>query len=402
MRDFFKLSSPVHFVFPIDGDCLNIYDGVEKDDVLYINVKIAAPKNAVLTLNGKPAVYDEKENIFKIEYPLYNYRNTLCACDSFNCNKAEIVVYRFKDAVGKYRFTVDDTVVVFYDLAKNPEKYPSLFDHPFLKCFKTAHNLYGTVTNLNIYYEYDAVSAGDFTDHKDYFNLSMMPDSYRAEWEANSDWLTLSYHAHNNYPNMPFKIQSADFVRESIRKVHSEIIRFAGPKSLSRATTQHFGNGYIEQLRTFRENGYPILFGSFRVLDDTEPYMSYYGADGLPAHVRGSDLDAYNKASNEGVTMQKGLTGRDFWHDNMEDITYCRTDMVLNVIKLEDVEPWLKDFITVPQRCGYLNPMIHEEYFYPDYMGYIPDCTERVLAACKFAYEHGYSAAKPEQIVFEK
>ncbi|MEA4824476.1 MAG: hypothetical protein VB111_10225 [Clostridiaceae bacterium] len=400
MRDFFRLCDPVHFVFPIDGDCLCAYDGKERDGALVVNLRIAAPKNAKLTVNGVPAVYRGDTREFCVDYPLRTFRNTLVAIDAANGYHAEIVVYRFREAVGKTRFTVDDTVVVFYDLAK--KRYDSIFDHPFLNCFKRAHDLYGTVTNLNIYYNYDADSACDFSAHKDYFNLSMMPDCYRAEWEANADWLTLSYHAHNNYPSMPFMTQSADFVGESIRKTHAEIRRFAGEASLSPATTQHFGNGYAEQLRAFRENGYRIQFASFRVLDDTAPYLSYYGADGLPAHIRGDGLDAYDHTAGKGTTVKHAATGRDFWHDNREDITFCRTDMVLNTIELSRVGPWLAEFIRIPERSGYLTPMIHEEYFYPDYFNYIPDCTERVLAACRFAYEHGYRAAKPEEIVLEK
>ena len=408
MRDFFHTSDPVHFVFPIDGDCLNRYDGCEKDGVLTVPVTVWAPYNANVTVNGIPAVYDPDKKLFCADVPLYNHRNTLTAVDSVGGYRAEIVVYRFRDAVDRMRFSVDDTIVAFYELAHAPEKYPSLFDHPFFGCFKRAHDLYGTVVNMNIYYEYDARSAEDFSAHKDYFNLTMMPDTWKAEWEANADWLQLSYHAHNNYPNMPFIVQSADFIGESIRKTKAEIRRFAGEATLSRSTTQHWGNGYVEALRAFRENGYPIQVASFRVLDDAMPYISYYGSDGLPAHIRGDGIDAYDRtpqtqqAGVRDVTVTVGATGRDFWHDNREDVTFVRNDMVLNVIELERVVPWLEDFVRVPQRCGYLTPMIHEEYFYPDYRAYIPDCAERVLAACRFAFEHGYTGKKAEEIVFER
>ena len=42
---------------------------------------------------------------------------------------------------------------------------------------------------------------------------------FKAWREANADWLQLSYHAHSNYPNMPFLVQTPEFVGESIRKM---------------------------------------------------------------------------------------------------------------------------------------------------------------------------------------
>ena len=251
------------------------------------------------------------------------------------------------------------------------------------------------------------MSARDFAAHKDYFNLTMMPDTWKAEWEANADWLQLSYHAHNNYPDMPFIVQTPEFVGESIRKMKAEVRRFAGEATLSHSTTQHWGNGFAENMRAFRENGYPIQLASFRVLDDDMPYLCFYGADGLPAHIRGDAIDAYDRTAEtqqEGVTAvtySQGDTGRDFWHDNREDVTFARCDMVLNVIELPRIVPWLEAHISVPQRSGFLTPMIHEEYFYPDYMNYIPDCAERVLTACRFAWEHGYKGQRAEDVVAE-
>ena len=46
MRDFFHKYDPVFFEFPIDGDCLNRYDGEERDGVLYIPVRIKGADNA--------------------------------------------------------------------------------------------------------------------------------------------------------------------------------------------------------------------------------------------------------------------------------------------------------------------------------------------------------------------
>jgi len=397
MRDFFHFHDPVSFAFPIDGDCLNKYDGREEDEALVITVKIRAAENAVVSVNGRAARYSEDERLYLVDVPLYNFRNTLYAIDAKNGARADIVVYKMRDSEKKFYFTVDDAIVFLYDLNKNPEKYPSMFDHHFLAPFKKAHELYGANIHLNLYYEFNSESAADFAEHKEYFNLSMMTDRYRCEFEENSDWLTLSFHANANYPSMPGKKLSAEFFGESIRKVHREICRFAGPKSLLLATTMHWGNAYMEVQRAFRDHGYRIQFASFRVVDNDSSYLGYYGRDGLPKYIRGSGVDAYNNSSD----AKDGKPGRDFWHDNAEDIAFCHTDMVLNVIELKDVAPWIDNYLEHCNGRCFMHPMIHEEYYYSDYAVYIPDCGERVLAAIKHLYELGYRSVPVENIVLE-
>ena len=400
MRDFFHNYDPIFFVSHIDGDCLNNYEGRIEGDALVITAKVKAADNAVVTINGKEAVYDEVEHTYSAEISLYNYRNTLCAIDTKNGYRAEIVIYWLKNATNKFYFTVDDCVIFLQELTDYPEKYPSLFDHHFLSPFKKAHELYGAHVHLNLYYEFNDESAADFTEHKKYFNLTMMTDRYRKEWEENADWLTLSYHAHANYPDMPNKHLSGEFIADSMRKVHKEILRFAGPKSLIPATTAHWGNGYIDPLRAFREGGYLIQFGSFRQIDNDEAYLSYYGRDGLPAYLRGAGLDAYNHKSD----AEEGSEGRDVWRDNKEDIYYCHTDMVLNNntgIPTENIESWLDTYLSLRPSIGIVGLMIHEEYYYSDYINYIPDCGERCLKAIKHVYDKGYRSCPIEDIILE-
>ena len=124
MRDFFHNYDPVFFVSHIDGDCLNNKEGVLKDGALYITAKVKAADNAVITINGIPAEYNEEEHTYSATLPLYNYRNTLCAIDTKNGYRAEIVVFWLREAIDKFYFTVDDCVLFLYELTKYPEKYP--------------------------------------------------------------------------------------------------------------------------------------------------------------------------------------------------------------------------------------------------------------------------------------
>lgn len=400
MRDFFRNYDPVYFASHIDGDCVNAKDGRMEGEALILPVKIKAADNAVITVNGIPAVLDKSDYTFRAEVPLYNYRNTLCAIDSKNGYRAEIVVFRMLDTLNKFYFTVDDCIVFLYELTKEPEKYPSMFDHPFLAPFRTAHDRYGAHVHLNLYYEFDERSAADFSAHKEYFNLSMMTDRYRKEFEENAHWLTLSCHANANYPSKPNQVLSPDFISQAIRKTNQEIRRFAGPVSLVPVTTMHFGNGYVEPLRAFRENGYLIQCASFRMVNNDEAYISYYGRDGLPAHIRGSGLDAYAQQSD----VEMGTPGRDIWKDTKEDVIFSHTDMVLNVVKeipTEKIEQWLDDYLAAHPEKGIVSMIIHEEYYYPDYRSYIPDCGERVLRAIKHVYDKGFRGAALEKLLLE-
>ena len=108
-------------------------------------------------------------------------------------------------------------------------------------------------------------------------------------------------------------------------------------------------------------------------------------------------MDAYNRPSEE-----EGGSGRDFWKDNREDIQFCHTDMVLNTIELDNVIPWMDAYMALRPNSGFMHPMIHEEYYYPDYFQYIPDCGERVLTAIGHLYEKGYRSVPIQDIVWEK
>ena len=50
----------------------------------------------------------------------------------------------------------------------------------------------------------------------------------------------------------------------------------------------------------------------------------------------------------------------------------------------------VKEVVADPHRGGFVSIMIHEQYFYSDYCGYLPDFEERVLAPCRYLHEHGY------------
>ena len=65
----------MHFIFPVDGDMLNKYDGEERDGKLFIKVKAYAPACCKLMVNKVDMVYED--GCFTATLPLDGYRNTL-------------------------------------------------------------------------------------------------------------------------------------------------------------------------------------------------------------------------------------------------------------------------------------------------------------------------------------
>jgi len=120
-------------------------------------------------------------------------------------------------------FFIDDVIWTLRDLTRN--KPASLFDNPFLKVLKTAHDLYGLKVQLNVFYR------TDFYYGDDEFTLADVTDAYRAEWEAASDWLKLAFHAKQEFPDYPFVNADYDTVKHVFDVTQKEVFRFAGEKS---------------------------------------------------------------------------------------------------------------------------------------------------------------------------
>lgn len=363
----------MEFLFPLDGDCLNIYDGKETGDGLLIPVRVSGEPGRTVIVNDRPAEWDGEG--YTCMVPLRHYRTTLTASDGQE--QIAIAVYRLHDPVGKYRLSSDDNILFLQDLTLN--NYDSLFENPYLAVYKKAHDLYGACVHINIYYEYTAEEMKDFSAHQEYFNLSMMTDRYKEEWRRNADWLRLSFHARRNYPDSPYKNATAAEVARDMELVHREILRFAGPEVLSPVTTLHFGAANLAVTRTLREYGYRGLTGYFE-LHKGEPLVAYH----YP------------------VEHTRHVGDRDFWKDNREDIMFGRIDLVLNSTNHpEKLIAQLEEIKENPHRAGFISIMIHEEYFYPDYRLYRDQFEKLVLEPCKWCFDHGYRGALMSDTMFE-
>lgn len=376
MRDHFGKKQSLYFEFPLDGDCLNRYDGEETAAGLQIIARVAAAPELELTVNGCPAVWDG--NCYLCPVTLREYRTVLTAEAAGNCTS--VTVYRLRDAVGKYRLSSDDNILFLKDINDHRDQYQSIFENPYLAVYKKAHDLYGACVHLNLYYEYGVDEMKDFSAHKEPFNLSMMTDRFKEEWRANAHWLKLSFHARKNYPDAPYKNASAEEVIRDLEAVHREIIRFAGEETLSPVTTLHFGAANLQVTRALRRHGYRGLAGYFEIDKKGDPLVAYHYPVDLVRHVG----------------------GRDFWKDDQEDIIFGRIDCVLNYPHdpAENIKA-LEEIQKNKHRAGFISMLMHEEYFYSDYRRYRERFEELVLEPCRWCWEHGYRGALMSQVIFE-
>lgn len=366
MIDYLNEGSPVHFVFPIDGDCLNERDGEVCGDVLTITAEIAAPAGCAVTVNGI-AAEEQGSGCYFARVPVCGDHAVLTAvCGG---ETAEVEVYRLRDVVGKYRLSVDDNILFLADITAHADEYSSIFDNPYLAVYREAHEKYGVKVHLNLFYAYTGEAKKLFTAHPDDFDLSMVTDKFRDEWAANADWLKLAFHSRAEFPAHPYDRSTAEEITADFLAVKREVERFAGPASFAdTVTTVHFGSGNFETVRALRAQGLRVLAGYFTLRSDGTPSVSYY-----------ADAD-----------LAKRVGERDFWYDRHSDMLFARIDLVLNINPHAQNMAELPQIAAHPGRGGFVSIMIHEQYFYADYRHHKPDFAERVLGACRYLHEQGY------------
>ncbi|MBR6650624.1 MAG: hypothetical protein IKL36_04350 [Clostridia bacterium] len=248
-----------------------------------------------------------------------------------------------------YRFSVDDNIRFLQDLTEG--EYSSVFEHPYLKMYKDLHEKYGTKIQLNLFYTMNG------------FDLSMMTDKYKKEWQENSHWLRFSFHSRSDGPPFPYRDSDYDEVYRDCRDVHREVRRFAGEECLSYFITVHYCQASPEAIRALRDCGIRGIVGLFK------------------------EAECYGR-KRDGASMT-------FEYDKELGMYLFCNDIILNLYPLSMVEGLLsrddhKDFTEV---------MIHEQYYYPDYFAHVPDFEKIVEAAIRYLTEKGRKSIWLEELV---
>ena len=242
-------------------------------------------------------------------------------------------------------FTVDDNIRFFKELVEG--SFESIFEHPYLALYKRLHEKFGLKVQLNLFYECEG------------FDLSRMTDRFFSEWEANSDWLKLSFHSRLENVK-PYISSGYEEVFEDCRKVHREILRFASPSALARTTTVHYCLATAEGLRALSDNSIEGLLGLYG--DEGSPRSSYLNTPEQCERIR------------KGEAVPHG------------GIAYGCIDVVLNRFSTEENLRKLNGL----SHKNTIRVMIHEQYFYPDYRHYQSDFEEKLTAVFAYLTENGY------------
>jgi len=197
-----------------------------------------------------------------------------------------------------------------------------------------------------------------------------MTDRYREEFRQNAGWLSLTFHARGEFPDALYQQASGEEIVRDFEQVHREIIRFAGPEVLRDSTTLHWGACNEEGSRALRSCGFRTLCGYLRLRQDGQTSVSYHLSPELVQRVQ----------------------RREGWYDRENDLLFLKLDLVLNEAgwAADQVYPGLDELKKRPQEGAMIQMVIHEQYFYPDYVGYEPDYAERILNMARWMQENGY------------
>jgi hypothetical protein len=357
--------SSIRFLSPLDGDMLCEYDGQVESGGFSTTVRIAAPARSNIRINGADAKVADRFFLGKVH--LKDYENVIEAEDRSTGEKQSITVFWLKNYTNKYRLSLDDNIWFLKDISDHARQYRSIFENPYLALLKEVHETYGTKIHLNIYYQTEG------------FNLSRMTTKFRNEWRENAGWLRLSFHALQNDPDVPYIHAGYEQVKTDCDLVREQIRRFAGNELMGPVTTLHWGEATVEGCRALRDSGYTALAGYFsEEVGDGEYPVSYY-------------LDKEKR---------QHVSKRSIWKDNREGIIFSKIAIVINNQDLDRIIPYLDDYKEA-YNPGFMDLMIHEQYFYPFYKDYQPDYRQKVLTAVKWASDNGYKPAFLSECIYE-
>ncbi len=340
---------------PWNGDILNRHDGEETADALTIQVQGAAPAGAAVTVNGQQATVDGVSFTCAVSIKQPRTQITAQAGDASDT----ITVLWDRASFPRYRFSVDDNIEFIKDLGTRADEYASLFDHWYLAFWREMREEFGAKIHINIYYQ---------TGNRD-FTLAQMPDKWKDEWAANSDWLHLSFHALQNFPNRIYKDATPQQIGRDCDLVVNEIRRFASDAVLTGETTVHWAEAPKAACVALRERGIDRLIGIFHKRRPDQVITTGYYLD---------------EATVEHVAM------RDCWYDAETDLTFIECDQVVNGFQVDDIAPWLDQQAASPHTGEMIELLIHEQYFRKEMAICQADIQEKVRTALTWVTERGY------------
>lgn len=304
----------------------------------------------------------------------------------------------------KAYFYIDDTIWVLRDLTRT--KPESLFDVPFLKLLKNAHDKYGLRVQLNLFYRTDYFYGNDE------FTLADVTDAYKPEWESASDWLKLAFHAKQEFPDYPHINAKYRDVYDVFKDIEKEVFRFAGEKSFTYGVCAHWLPVSKEGVKALYDCGVRILDASCgeiyeyngdttslpyghaaRLLNNRQPETKIFSRGTRDVAIDAS-ICGYNHLTPEKSLVSSGLATYTDPETSMKFKTYS-TAPCLNLTPYAELEA---DFSRVLGE-EFLGICVHEQYFYEDYFAYQPDYADKIYKMSEILTENGYEFIYAEDLI---
>ncbi len=146
---------------------------------------------------------------------------------------------RKADSGMKVHFSIDDVLKSFLWLQDNGAA--SIFEAETFAFAKWLHDSYGLSTTCNCFY-----AEGERS-------LDEVSDQWRAEFEANADWLKFVFHGWEDasrYYDTDYKV-----AYEECAMTHSQLQRICGKNALADWTRTHYFSGSAEAVRAWKDCG---------------------------------------------------------------------------------------------------------------------------------------------------
>lgn len=353
---------------PHENAMLSDVCGIRKSDSLLIDCIIEAVPGHSLTVNGVPAV-EMGSGRYTVPVTLDAYRNVLAVCDETSGETAEQILFWVSKATYMYRLSLDDNIWWVQDAARHD--YKSLFDVPYLALLRDVHEKYGTKILANLYFS---------CPEHGYFDLTMMPDRYKDEFRANADWFRLGFHSSTNDPPHIYLNVDYDTLKNDIENVRREVFRFAGEECWAPPVdTMHWDECSDAGMHAFRDADLRCFCVTSRLHPD--------GTADLKLQM--TDEQAHQSHQYAGL------------YDPKYDMMYFTCDLYVNEHDPAGVRRALEINQARYPRRGFVELLIHEQYFYPDYVNYLPYYREIVFEAVDWCHKHGYHPDFMRNTLFE-
>lgn len=306
----------------------------------------------------------------------------------------------------QYYFSfIDDVIWVLRDLTRKKPK--SLFDNPFFKILKAAHEKYDLKTQLNLFYR------TDYYYGMDEFNLSDVTDAYKDEFLRNSNWLKFGFHAFQEFPDYPHVNATYDDIYKQFNIIKNEVFRFAGKECFAYGVIPHWLPVSKEGCRALYDCGAKLVsasVGKTKEFDGDMEALPYGHAQRLLNNKK-PETKIFTRFTKD-VAIENSICG----YNHFDDPALENNDKVLGYIKDEETGLNFKklddsfdlNLFNVEELKAELerrknDTLIcignHEQYFFKDYFSYQPEYEEKIYTMAKTLKEKGRECIFIEDLV---